>query len=197
MCKKKNSYSVAILVNFGFDAILKKHKELTMKKILILFLSICFASAAMAQSDSTKNKSKKRNVVFEFGLGAGAGLIRNSISPEFNATAKFVFDNKGSIRLNYTSYYSFQEDAQDKYRMYMNGFLNADFLGKGLSWKGADSMGWNGFGFGYLLNKSGNYFEGTTFKFYAIYELKHITISPEVIATRNFQVFFPGVTIGF
>lgn len=128
----------------------------------------------------------------------GAGLIRNSLSPQFNIQLHYNSKQKWQIGINSTSYFLFEKDSVKYYKTYMNTFINAEFKKQGAficDAKNPNNSG--GLGVGYLLQKNGNYFKGNTFKIYYIKKLSEIEILPELIITNNFKSVFPGVTIRF
>ena len=168
----------------------------TMKKITVLLATFFASTALFSQTaDSTKKKS-----LIELSPSIGVGLVRHTFAPTIHVNLFYTHKDSWRVGLNSSSYFFFEPtlkaDNTKDYKMYVNTFINGEFLVHGLfDNTNAAPQDWNGMGIGYLIGKSGDYFTSSTAKVYYISKFKHITIMPEIIFTNDFKTIFPGVTI--
>ena len=126
---------------------------------------------------------------------AGIGQVRNEIVPTAEIGIgiygrwKAIPTKQSYLRLSATPYFFFDKDAQGRYIVNDNWFVNLAF---GTESKDIDYS----CGIGYLYAERGGYFQNTTMKaFLNIGLSKHIAIAPEYIFTNNFKQIFPGITL--
>ncbi len=131
------------------------------------------------------------------------GVVRNTLSPfaEVGISLKDrVYENRKSsyffTLLSVSPFFFFKHDDKDSYWVEDNWFIN---LERGGSFKN-DILGFKSkqysYGLGYLAIQKGDYFKGTTVKFFiSATILNGVTLSPELIATDTFRQIFPGMTM--
>jgi hypothetical protein len=133
----------------------------------------------------------------------GAGFVRDRLAPEAEIGLLYYLpttrdqEQKFFIGLYASGYFVFPKGDDGKYMVHDNWFLNAEFGDNGSSSTLSDiNLSKLTLGVGYLVSRKGEYFTGTTVKAFMNIRLKHmISVSPEIIATDNFQQIFPGVTL--
>lgn len=167
-----------------------------------IYLVIGILFSALTVLSQTSCDSTENGKSLEMNLGIGVSLIRNTITPSVHINLDYNNNDDWQIGLNTASYYFFEQtfkaDNSKNYNMYINTFLNAEFSFHGFfSNSKSNDKNWNGIGIGYLIGKSGDYFNGSTAKIYYVAEYKHIAIVSELIFTNNFKTVFPGITILF
>lgn len=140
-------------------------------------------------------------------FNVGVGLIRNYLMPmgqigislcgktKAYYTAEFQEREYNTfVSLSVSPYFYFDKGDDGKYYTHDNWFVNfsAGSAGKLL---GTTSPLLRG-GVGYLMRRNGDIFRGTTMKGFMDIQLRNgFTLCPEIIATDNFKVFFPAVTV--
>jgi hypothetical protein len=167
-----------------------------------LFIGILFSSVILfsqTQDSTLKNTTSSEE---SLGINFGAGLIRNTITPLLQISLNYTNKDSWGVSLNTASYFFFEQtlkvDNTKDFSMYINTFLNAEFLFRGFFDNSKNNTkNWNGIGIGSLIGRRGDYFTGTTAKLYYIFEYEHITITTELIFTNNFKTVFPGISIVF
>ena len=132
----------------------------------------------------------------EFRGGVGLGYYRNRFLPSLSYDVSFNFsDRHGKPRtkvgLLYTQHYILEENLEGDFDLDLNGFLTAYWT---------MSRGTNkeyGLGFGYLINQSGGFFKGNTYKV-TIFNRRasKTSISPELIFTDGFKQAYPALRFG-
>jgi hypothetical protein len=50
-------------------------------------------------------------------------------------------------------------------------------------------------GLGYLFAQNGNFYKGTTLKFFTTIKTKVVSLCPELIITNDFKQLYPGFTV--
>src|ERR1035437_1610558 len=169
-----------------------------MIKTTLLLATLLICSTIFSQ---TADSIKKKLIEVSISPSIGVGLIRYTPAPSFNLGLVYSYKDSWKIGLNSSSYFFFEPivetDNTKDYKMSINTFINGEFLTRGLL-KKEKSKDWNGIGIGYLIDKNGDCFHGSTAKLYFIHSFKrHITVLPEIIFTNDFNTIFPGVTIRF
>ena len=146
---------------------------------------------------------ERHRSTFNVQANIGAGFIRDKIAPVAELGITYILPGtKGSdvsslIGLYVSGYFGFEKDAQNKYTVNDNWFLNAE-LGDDGDNQFTDYIKTTRLtvGVGYLISQKGNYFQHTTMKLFMNIRIKNgITLSPEVISTNNFKQYFPGLTL--
>ena len=89
------------------------------------------------------------------------------------------------------------EKAVEGYNVNTNAFLSGTFE-KNFNRKSSQAN-WSGLGFGFLVNRSGDYFKGNTAKFFITHNFagSRISVVPEFYLTDDFRKFLFGVTMRF
>lgn len=153
--------------------------------------------------------TRKINNKFPFRLlpVVGLGLVRDKGSPFLGLSLDFApqrqdYYFKGSgvytfINVAAVPYFTFEKDASNRYKTYHNVFLEGSFGNRINNTKDYGSVSEFSFGAGYLIRKSGPYFEHDTFKVFVIIGIKNsfIKIKPELLISDNFKTVFPGMGI--
>ena len=170
-------------------------------KHLLLILILGYSGPLYSQNNASseiKDTSSNNKLELEIGANIGAGLVRNIIAPTVSGNLMISMNNKSGIAVGYSGYFFFNKNEADKNKMFVNSFINLEFLFrdgliKGFFLSGEDN--WGGIGGSYILNEQGDYFDNNAFKIYYIKKLRYIKIMPElIIDDRN---VFPGLTIVF
>ncbi|MEO1055084.1 MAG: hypothetical protein AAFX87_30900 [Bacteroidota bacterium] len=136
----------------------------------------------------------------ELSWGIGAGVIRNTIAPDMGLRLVLRFRNKNNLvkrkmGVLTTLHYLFDRGEDGDFNMHINTFVSG-FYGFNLS--GDKDPRWLSLGIGYLVNESGGYFSGDTFKITAQFETNwnSVDIAPELFITDDFGTIFPGIRFG-
>jgi len=144
----------------------------------------------------TELEHKNNRVDFlELDFGAGAALVKSTWVTDLSFGISLGLNHKGMIRAPYiSSNMVFDFDTESK--MSINTFLNL-----GYKWnldKRSEKPNVLGIELGYLIIKQGDFFGENTFKLGVNWSpAKHITVSPQLYITDNFNSAFPGIRIGF
>ena len=145
-------------------------------------------------------KKRKFRVTEEF----GAGLIRDKMSPtvaigiEFAPQKQDYYRKKNGmysfLSLSAHASTTFRQEG-NKYQADQNTFLQFTLGNKMNPGSGYNSVTEYSSGIGYLIQRSGNYFEGNTFKLFVNFGLpkSSIIITPEFYFIKKNA--FPGLTI--
>ncbi|MBX2905044.1 MAG: hypothetical protein KF744_03345 [Taibaiella sp.] len=153
--------------------------------------------SGLVTSDNARNwDAISRTDMLALDPNLGMGLVRNYLAPYAELGFALIRKNRRpydgeyhqkKFGISISSYFLFERNAAGNYDMHPNNFVNL-YMGEGKDIS---------FGAGYLYWSSGNYFNGTTAKVFLNIKLlkKGLTLSPEVIATDNFNQFFPGLTL--
>ncbi len=127
----------------------------------------------------------------------GIGLIRNTFAPYAEVGLDYErqlkpswWDNNRNVTwsLFASSYFFFEKGTDNTYYSKPNWFINAK-VGSGDRYSA---------GLGYLFDRRGDYFKGTTLKAFMnirMFKSKGLTLSPELIITDDFKQVIPGLTI--
>lgn len=101
-----------------------------------------------------------------------------------------------NLKLNVQPYFFFSKDASGDFHTHDNWFLSLQFGREAINhsskptyYKTPDID----LGIGYLYASKGGYFKNTTLKAYLNFNYRHITVSPELICTDNFNQIFPSL----
>lgn len=134
----------------------------------------------------------------------GLGLVRDKASPFLGLSLDFApqrldYYYKGVgmytfINVAVVPYFTFERDEATNYKTYHNLFLEASLGNRINNSKGYGSVSEFSFGTGYLIRKSGSYFEQNMFKVFGTIGIKNsfIKIKPELLFSGNFKTIFPG-----
>ena len=137
----------------------------------------------------------------------GVGLVREKTSPFFGVSLDFApqrqdYYFKGGglytfINIAAVPYFTFEKNNANTYSTYRNVFLEASLGNRINNAKDYGTLSEFSFGIGYLMRKSGPYFEPNMFKVFATVGIKNsfIKIKPEMLISSNFKVIFPGIGI--
>lgn len=127
--------------------------------------------------------------------GFGLALVRNNLAPSFHINIGFRHRNRYEANLNSASYFLFDKGSDNRYRIYRNTFVNAEFQLNFNAFSGKSEGNWNGGGIGYLLESRGKFFTGTTMQLYYIRKLGPVSVMPAVIFDDSFKDVWPMITI--
>lgn len=137
----------------------------------------------------------------------GLGLVREKISPFLGLSLDFApqrqdyYFKKGGeytfINVAFTPYFTFEKDNTNTYITNRNLFMEAS-LGNRIN--NANNYGMFSeisAGLGYLIHRSGNYFDKNTFKIFVTIGIKNsfVKVKPELLFTGDFKTAFPGMGI--
>lgn len=132
---------------------------------------------------------------------AGVGLYQNVIYPELSFKMGLSFRDR-MRRPNFrtsliASRLFFAEQTAEGFTSYPNTFLSGTFEVNFDRKSGKAS--WSGLGLGFLVNRSGNYFQGNTGKFFITHTLpgSRFSMVPEFYLTDNFKKFTFGMTLKY
>jgi hypothetical protein len=162
---------------------------------LLIVLMITYSANINAQQINTTKDSTTSSL--ELGINAGGGLVRNTLAPEFDLSAMFDVKKRMQFGVTLSSFYFF-EKHEDGWKMYDHYMLGAEFMFSTmfLNLFPEKNAKRTGFGIAYLIGRKGDFFTGTTMKFYLIEEAG-IRIRPELWMTDDFKSFFPGIAFIF
>jgi len=149
------------------------------------------------KDDKITELENKNNQVdlLELQIGAGAGLIKSNWVADISFGIGLGLNKKGVPRGPYiSSNMIFDFDAENN--MNINTFLNIGYAWSTSQKEKEPNM--LGVEMGYLISKQGDLFGDNTFKIGLNWSpAKHITVTPALYVTDNFEQAFPGVRIGF
>jgi hypothetical protein len=136
-------------------------------------------------------------------LNFGAGFLRDRLAPEAEIGLVYRFrstrlsESRFILGLYGSCYTGFVKDAEGKYEVQPNFFINAEYGTEDEQdalWQLKTSR--IAVGLGYLISAKGDYFSGATMKAFMNIRLRNgFTLSPEIIATDNLKQVFPGLTL--
>lgn len=156
-------------------------------------------------------KNIKGNSPFGIKLNTGAGLVRNKISPVFEAGVSFAPQKQDYYSLgpwpSYTfmnitanRYYTFEQNVDASFTTFNNTFINFS-IGNRNNTRLKSNFLVSEFeiGAGYQIEREGSYFGKNTFKLFGsiVTRSKFIRLTPELYITDNFKELFPGFTVKF
>lgn len=145
-------------------------------------------------------KKKMFRVIGDFSVG----LVRDKISPMVGFGIEFAPQKQDYFRKKYGMYSfinlsahatsTFREE-ENKYQTHQNTFLEFTIGNRMNAESGYKSLTELSSGFGYLIQRGGNYFERNTFKVFVNFGVpkSFIVISPECYFMK--KETFPGLTI--
>jgi hypothetical protein len=162
---------------------------------LLIFLFLFSDPIVQAQQINTSRDSTESSL--EIGISAGVGLVRNTLAPEFDLTTYFDVKKRMQFGMTLSSFYFF-EKHEDVWRMYDHYLLGAEFMFSTffLNLFPEKDAKRSGFGLAYLIGRKGDFFTGTTMKFYLVQE-RGLRVRPELWMTNDFRTFFPGLALVF
>ncbi len=137
-------------------------------------------------------ESKKDQLMIS--TNVGVGLIRDNISPTADFILAFAI-KKYYYALIGNMNFTFEQKADNSYRTLNNIFLGVEF-GRRFSKKESEigfSTYFNNVGLSYLVQKQENYFGDNTLKLYYGIDAGPVIIQPQLIATDNFEDWFPSI----
>lgn len=168
-------------------------KKTTLMAILCPLLFILLNTSVNAQTDSTKGL---HDIGLDFKIGVGN--VRNSFAPTIDFRLFYTNTKNFKIQTAYQSYFFFERKLNREFNTFTNGLVSLTFL------KYRAKNTWAGVSVSYLVNRSGDYFKGTTMKLGFPVEIEkkyfsalNLIISPEVWFTNDFKTVFPGISIRF
>lgn len=132
---------------------------------------------------------------------AGVGVVRSVLYPELTFLIGLRFRDrfgKQNIRTTLSLNNMFFADrTTEGFTSHVNSFLSVS-IEKNFNLKG-EAAHWAGFGVGYLVHRSGDYFIGKTAKFYFTNYLgsSRLTLTPELYFTNDFKKFTFGMTLKY
>lgn len=183
--------------------------KITFRIIFGAFCILFCTKNLFAQKKMCAADTSEKFMQIQTGFPAiGVGLVRNQITPvmDFNVmlrwkTSKHDFKIGPGISVNY-----FFEKDSNGYHVFPNTFGKIEFFMKrensakilsDSTKNNSNSNRWFSIGVSYLLDASGDYFNGTTVKLFWTYDLGKVNLSPELIITDDWKTFFPGIKITF
>ncbi len=171
-----------------------------MKKIKVLIVSICcllFVSAkaqdTLRAPESVGIDSVKKYKV-QIYPGFGVSLVRNDLAPVFYINLGLNYRDRYEMNVNTSSFFFFEKGIDNKYNIYRNTFLNAEFL-LNFSMFNKKERDFNGLGVGYLIEDKGTYFTYATMMIYYKKKFKFFSVQPGIILENDFQDVFPVISI--
>lgn len=193
------------LARFGADGSMFSHNRQFASTVYKPYRSFNHykTTSGIVSSEYDWYYGKKRQDYLTADFNIGVGIIRNQLSPCFDAGIhilksfkKFNLDGYNYFGIYVSPYFLFTQNSNGEYVTNTNIFLNAHFGGDGdYNPLGLKATKWD-FGLGYLISSKGNYFKNTTMKAFINVKLfQSITLSPELIMTDNFKQVFPGLTL--
>lgn len=132
---------------------------------------------------------------------AGVGLYQNIIYPELSFKMGLSFRDhmrRPHFRTSLVaSRLFFAERTTEGFNAYPNSFLSGIFEMNFDRKSGKAS--WSGIGLGFLVNRSGNYFQGNTGKFFITHTVtgSRFSMVPEFYLTDDFKKFTFGMTLKY
>lgn len=131
----------------------------------------------------------------------GVGLVRNEFVPQLAPGLELRIKDKAYF-VHYDMNFFFDRNAEGKYNMHLNSFLD---VGIGFKpWRNGminstDADHFRRVSVGYLIQQNGGYFERNTFRLSYSYPIldNKIKVMPQLYFTDNFKTMFPGVSLRF
>jgi hypothetical protein len=180
-----------------------QQKLLTEKKSITDKRKAYYLSADLANNTLTDINIKAGNVADFLSIngGIGIGLFRDKIVPDFSLNASIGIRDKHGIQLHKfgllsSFHYFFNNTSENNYDMHVNTFLTA-FYKRNLS-RSTLKDNWMGISIGYLVKKSGGYFQKNTYSvgLFLNADQSAIDIIPEIIITDDFKTVYPSIRLG-
>lgn len=172
-----------------------------MNKILIIWTILLFAASVNAQENGASQPApaeegidsvrKNKALIYP---GFGVGLVRNQLAPSFHINVGFVHRDRYEANINTNSYFFFEEGNDNKYNIYRNTFLNAEFL-LNFSPLSKSLKSWNGVGIGYMIEARGKYFSEPAVVIYYKRKFRFFSVTPGIIFDDNFKDVWPVISI--
>lgn len=132
----------------------------------------------------------------ELSAGVGLGYYADRFVPDVSYDVSFrLRDRYGNLAtrfgLLYTQHYFVSKNEESEFDVDVNGFLSAYFAINTYTEKEY------GIGFGYLINQSGDFYKGNTYKL-TLYNKKssRANLAPELVFTDGFKKAFPALRFG-
>jgi len=170
-------------------------------KIFLTGMFIMAVTVLPAQVDTLQSENpgsmgidsvkKTRILVYP---GFGVSLVRNDLAPVFFINLGFNHHDRYEVNVNTSSFFFFEKGNDNKYRIFRNTFLNAEFL-LNFSVLNKKERDFNGLGVGYLVETNGQYFRETTMTVYYKRKFKYFSVMPGLIMADDFKEVFPVITI--
>ncbi|MEJ5993903.1 hypothetical protein WG904_05660 [Pedobacter sp. Du54] len=157
--------------------------------------------------DSLYTQHKISKFPFRLLPVVGIGVVRDKVSPFLGLSLDFApqrqdFYFKGGGMYTYINvaavpYFTFEKDNLNRYHTFHNVFLEGSLGNRINNVKDYGKVSEFSAGVGYLVRKSGPYFEQNMFKIFVTVGIKNsfIRVKPEVLISDNFRTVFPGMGI--
>jgi hypothetical protein len=132
----------------------------------------------------------------------GIGLLGNKFFPEFNlATGLFLTDHfrfySQRIEFTYNNMILAEQKMEGGFSTHVNSFLSLSYS-RNFNRKSGQPR-WVGLGTGYLIRNKGNYFQGTTMKFFMTLDIlsDKVNLVPELYLTNDLKKGMFGVKLNY
>ncbi len=171
-----------------------------MKKLKIILIGIFCVMFASAKAQDTLRAPESvgidslKKYKIQIYPGFGVSLVRNDLAPVFYINLGLNFRDRYEMNVNTSSFFFFDKGNDNKYNIYRNTFLNAEFL-LNFSMFNKKERDFNGLGVGYLIEDRGTYFGEATVMIYYKKKFKFFSVQPGIILENDFKDVFPVISI--
>jgi hypothetical protein len=135
----------------------------------------------------------------EFSPLCGFGYVSRTFVPSLGIMASFSFGSRRNLIENqyciiYDNMFFTNRTADGKFTNRSNSFLSVAYS---LRFGDKKDFTWATFGAGYLIYKTGDYFQGKTAKFFFSTSVGKFALTPELYLTNDFRNFQTGLKLSY
>ena len=139
--------------------------------------------------------------MISLGVHGGVGILQNIFYPELSVKLGLMFRDRmrrPNLRPSLVAnQLYFAEQTTEGFHLspntFLTGMIEVNFD------KRSGKASWSGLGFGFLVNRTGNYFQGNTARFFITHTLSgsRFSLAPEFYLTDDFKKFNFGMTLRY